>query len=151
MSTESSKDASCIIAAPIVGEGRDADQPTPSCRIAKRESCFGPITGRLHSRWCSSSRLVAGKTPSQPLHDTSGSRWSSSPPLARRRMILGPSRISTESLGHLTEMNTIKCSTVKRMSPDLSWSKSKLVVSDSSRFICFCERLRPVIAHALTA
>jgi hypothetical protein len=138
LNTEPSQDAMCIIAAPILGK---------------------------YSRWSSNSRVIDDVPPSQPLHEDSDPRWSSgdqvatdkapSQPPARRRMILGPSRVSAinESLRHPTEMKNVKRITVKITSPDVrhpsSWSKPKLVVSDLSRFRCFDEELpRPMQAHA---
>jgi hypothetical protein len=81
-------------------------------------------------------------------------------PRARRRMDLGPIRLSaineSPSQPTIDEMENVKRSTVKITAPDVrhtspALSKSKLVVSDSSRFRCFLEHLPPMKEHALSA
>ena len=138
LNTEPSQDAMSIIAAPML-----------------RES----------SRWSSNSRVIDDVPPSQPLHDSGDSRWTSvcidrapSQPIARCRMILEPSHVSAiinESPRPPTELKSVKRSTVQITSPDVrhpsSGSKSKLLVNDSSRSRRFGEQLLPMTAYACSA
>jgi hypothetical protein len=129
----------------------------PSSAVSVKESHHEDrsTVGRLQdsdSRWSSGDRAAFDTSPSQPL--------------ARRRMVLGPSRVSAfkESLEHTVEMKNLTLpalsisqqasSSHSHTSMPSSYSKSKLDVSVFPRFRTFGEEL-PVLPprrrHATSA
>jgi hypothetical protein len=164
----------CIIAASILEEG---SRWSSNSRVIVDVPPSQPLRDS-DSRWNSGDQVAIDRAPSQPLarhrmllepsrvsatneslrHSTETrstikiNRWNSggqvainrapSQPLARRRMLL---------------VETKQRSTIKITSPDVyhttsSWSMSKLVVSDSSRFRCFGEQVAPMThTHARSA